>query len=358
MARLVLKKSKAPSSSTRHWNRSPNLGLIALVSILLFTHYGQSNIGSYTSLLNSMEESSYLLAQSATNTATKQTSSFLHGHDKHDGSSDDFDFLMCVKDVLDNLPIGKGRLAARRNPKRLNIVFAHHFDANNGPKKWNAKDRFQPMPQLQKADAGSAKSCVVWEVGAHERAEDSRTLLEQYPDCTYHAFEPIPTFFDNLQRNWKDEPRMHTHNFGIGVKDDVFQVDPNSLHSQSTYIGDYATDRGDDGDVNYNHNNQGGGAGLHAHIKSFEHTVAEAGGQYPTLMHMNCEGCEWELLPSGMDVGFIQRIPIIQIGFHNYGEKEGLGGRAWQLCEIRQRLSQSHRMVKGVPFAWERWIKK
>jgi FkbM family methyltransferase len=250
----------------------------------------------------------------------------------------DSEMLVCLKEVLANLPIGKGRLSHKRNPRNLQISFAHHYDAETNKNKWNANDRFLPMPELE-----TAEHCSVWEVGAFKTADDSQQLLKSYPKCTYHAFEPIKQYYQELEAKWKSEDRVHTHNFGIGGKELVLNIDPASLQNQGTYIGDAPKASQD--------------SSVQVFIKSFDSAIAEADGHVPTLLQMNCEGCEWDFLTDGMEAGFIQKIPIIQVGIHNYGDV-GLGGRVWELCEIHQRLSETHVMVKGVPFAWERWVKK
>lgn len=95
-----------------------------------------------------------------------------------------------------------------------------------------------------------------------------------------------------------------------------------------------------------------------AHIKSFHAAVIDAGGHFPTMLHINCEGCEWDMLPAAKRAGFLDPIEVIQFGTHNYGQV-GLGTRVWQLCEIRQMLSSTHDMVKGgTAFGWERWVKR
>jgi len=50
-------------------------------------------------------------------------------------------------------------------------------------------------------------------------------------------------------------------------------------------------------------------------------------------------------------------IEVLQIGFHNYG-RESLGERGIQLCEIHQLLNRTHFMDEGIPFAWERWVRR
>ena len=72
---------------------------------------------------------------------------------------------------------------------------------------------------------------------------------------------------------------------------------------------------------------------------------------------MNCEGCEWEFLVDAKQHGFLDKVPVIQVGWHNYGDV-GLGARAWQLCEIRHMLSQTHVLTSGLAFGWDRWERK
>eukprot|EP00561_Arcocellulus_cornucervis_P004263 CAMPEP_0185821162 /NCGR_PEP_ID=MMETSP1322-20130828/24781_1 /TAXON_ID=265543 /ORGANISM="Minutocellus polymorphus, Strain RCC2270" /LENGTH=263 /DNA_ID=CAMNT_0028518523 /DNA_START=51 /DNA_END=839 /DNA_ORIENTATION=- len=136
---------------------------------------------------------------------------------------------------------------------------------------------------------------------------------------------------------------MHLHNYGIAEEESEIRVPRSSLQGQSTYIGDISERRNSMGNEEV------------AILKSFKYAVHDAGAK-PTLLHINCEGCEWSLLPGAVRSGFVQDVPVIQVGFHNYGDA-GLGQRAIEYCEIRKQLSRTHKLVDGaVPFAWERWV--
>jgi FkbM family methyltransferase len=180
---------------------------------------------------------------------------------------------------------------------------------------------------------------------AHERASDSRELMKMYGECRYHAFEPIPKFASVLKRNWNGESRMTIHSYGIGKSDTTFSVSDAVLKGQATFI----TNDGND------NNTTGGGANV-AEIKSFDRVLGQI-GSIPTLLHMNCEGCEWEFLVDAKEHGFLDAVPVIQVGWHNYGEV-GLGARVWQLCELRQMLSETHTMTNGLAFGWDRWERR
>ena len=127
----------------------------------------------------------------------------------------------------------------------------------------------------------------------------------------------------------------------------MFSVPKKGLQNQSTFLADFT--KAEDGE------NKGGDSdqSITAFVKSFQYAIQDA-GKKPSLIHMNCEGCEWGLVPEAIESGFFEGIDVIQIGFHNYG-KVGLGQRALEYCEIRRGLSRTHVLDFGVPFAWEQW---
>lgn len=255
-------------------------------------------------------------------------------------TSGDNKMLSCLKTALEQLPIlpVTDPTVQVRNGKNQVVpigsaVWAHHGDAGNW-QMWNKAiaSRSFPLPQLQK------DPCSVWEVGANTVADASRQYMKLYPACQYHAFEPIPDFVQKLQENWKGENRMHIHAYGLADKDGSFLVNPQDLNGESTFIGDSS------------------GGTIKANIKNFNQGLADAGG-IPTLLDVNCEGCEYDFFLQAKQHGFVEKVPVIQIGWHNYGSV-GVGVRAWQLCQVRTQLSETHTMVEGLAFGWDRWVLK
>ena len=240
--------------------------------------------------------------------------------------------LKCLRHVLENeLPM------SRRDVQELNVslsvAFAHHWDAGRA-ELWNEEIRLSPVEEVK------GSNCTIWEVGANVNASDSRRFMSIYPGCDFHAYEPVPTFATQLEDNWRKDPSSHQlniHHYGLGSQTRSFSMREEDVRGESAFI-----DESDSGNIQIQ-------------IKNFAQAVREAKG-IPSLISINCEGCEWALINEGLDDGFFQKVPIIQIGWHNYGEE--LGKRAVQLCEIRERLSISHDFVDGVAFGWERWKKK
>ena len=261
--------------------------------------------------------------------------------------------LACLHNVLSNyLPIGYGRPRLRTTQL---TVFAHLWDSGDHA-KWNAEMRISPdIEELHQANTPDGDGCNVWEVGAHKTAYDSHELLKNYRYCKFHAFEPIPKYYralkEHISMSRKEYVRTNIipYNYGLSSTNATFYVSADNLQEQSTYIGESSTTSATTG---------GGikGDTIVGHIKTFDYAIQDTGGKKPTLLHINCEGCEWEMIPQAISTGFIKDIPIIQIGTHNYG-RVGLGTRVWQYCEIHALLNQTHRMVEGgTPFAWERWV--
>lgn len=238
----------------------------------------------------------------------------------------------CLKDVLNSLPIVSKQ--HRRHPKGL--VRAHHYDAHNLD-KWNADSRLDPFP----ASTLPQSNCTIWEVGAHKQAADSRAMFKQYPQCHFHAFEPVPAYHAELKKRWKHESRMTTHNYGMANQATTLHLASEALAGQSTFVQDA--------------DHKGSQSTIPLKIVAFETAFHDAGG-YPTVLHMNCEGCEWDFLPQA--ASWLENVSVIQIGFHAY-PFEALGERALQYCQIRKVLSRTHDLQPNVvPFGWERWIGK
>ena len=98
-------------------------------------------------------------------------------------------------------------------------------------------------------------------------------------------------------------------------------------------------------------------------IRSFDFELSEIGQLHnceadaviSTLLDINCEGCEYDLLLQAKKHGFIERVSVVLIGWHAYG-KDGVGARAWELCQVRAMLSETHIMWYGLESGWERWV--
>lgn len=144
-------------------------------------------------------------------------------------TNNDGQMLYCLRTILQQqqLPIGTGWKKKAKGQVQLE-VFAHHWDAAN-VHKWNEDIRMAPIPQLT-----NGSSCEIWEVGANTHARDTERFLQQYPTCFYHAYEPIPAFFEQLNKHWSHESRVTPHSYGLGPEDSTFRITASELNGEST----------------------------------------------------------------------------------------------------------------------------
>eukprot|EP00560_Eucampia_antarctica_P002408 CAMPEP_0197833446 /NCGR_PEP_ID=MMETSP1437-20131217/19074_1 /TAXON_ID=49252 ORGANISM="Eucampia antarctica, Strain CCMP1452" /NCGR_SAMPLE_ID=MMETSP1437 /ASSEMBLY_ACC=CAM_ASM_001096 /LENGTH=745 /DNA_ID=CAMNT_0043437515 /DNA_START=131 /DNA_END=2368 /DNA_ORIENTATION=+ len=281
-------------------------------------------------------------------------------------SSTDAKMLSCLKQILLNreLPIipqlsvnSNGTPRTALNGKRkevpfLGAQFAHHGDTGDY-KRWNKSIQMARASHMPQLEHGTEKlPCIVLEIGAHREAKSSQDHIKKYPNCEYHAYEVIPQFAEELKERWKDEPRMHVHPYGLAENDMEIKVHINALNGVSTFVGDLVTSKNLDEKTT-----------VTGQIRAFDFALSEIGQLHnreadaviPTLLDINCEGCEYDLLLEAKKHGFIERVPVVLIGWHAYGE-DGVGARAWQLCQVRAMLSETHEMAYGLGFGWERWV--
>eukprot|EP00979_Chaetoceros_neogracilis_P016062 scaffold6907_cov124-Chaetoceros_neogracile.AAC.1 len=353
------------SSRSRHgapWTSKDLLGLLALAFVSVYAgtgiyssvavYYGDDTKPSNTA--NPVDADTDTDARQQELDETKKRLYELEAKQQQIGI--DKQFLSCLQNVLwKELPIANGKDKGTTK----DVVFAHHGDAGHW-QIWNHHiDKvFKGLTTMDAINRNAAtaeeggenvngsnkvKKCSIWEVGANTAADDSRTLMKLYGNCEYHAFEPVPNFNEQLLEVWKDEKRMKIHQYGIGATEAKFYVTAEDLQGQGTFLMDASG-----GDTSK--------AKIEIEIKTFDTALSQSSG-IPDMVQMNCEGCEWTVLPEAIQHGWLKKVPVIQVGWHSYG-KIGLGARSWQTCEIRQMLEETHTMDYGLAFGWERWLLK
>ncbi len=73
-----------------------------------------------------------------------------------------------------------------------------------------------------------------------------------------------------------------------------------------------------------------------------------------TVLHMNCEGCEYEVLERLIDTHFIKYVRYLQFGTHRPISIQSTITERY--CSLQKKLSNTHRREFGIPWGWERWI--
>jgi FkbM family methyltransferase len=232
--------------------------------------------------------------------------------------------------------------------KATGELMAHHLLAERWD-LWNADNRFDDF------EPALSEEPLIVEVGGNTHAEDSRRFLEIFPRAQIHIYEPIPSYAESLRNVWKDSgPQIHIHEVGLGSVSKVLRLSSDGLNGQGTYIMDPVELAGIEGELERPQD-------LKIHIadakEEMDDHLRRQDGKPVDILHMNCEGCEWEMLTRLMDADMLQYVKMLQVSFHNYSEK-GIGYLLPQYCLIHEHLMRTHDKVFAVPFAWERWSLK
>jgi FkbM family methyltransferase len=246
-------------------------------------------------------------------------------------------FLDCMQDVGRHLPIRKAD----------GELVAHHFLAGR-QEWWNEGIRFDPF------GATLPDAPLILDIGGNTEAADSRQFIKMYPAAEIHIYEPVSPYVEKLRQNWRDElnQRVQVHGVGLGDRDKTIRLPRGDLDGQGTFIMDSKEGQKEDNILLLQV--------VDAKDELRNYFVVDADGhsrQRIDLLHMNCEGCEWEALTRLMETDMFQYIGVLQVSFHNYGAA-GIGDLLPKYCLIREALEQTHKKVDAIPFGWERWVHK
>lgn len=223
----------------------------------------------------------------------------------------------CLENVKKNMPIGKD-----------GNMYAHHWDSGQH-EKWNEKQRWNPMKLTL--------PCKIWYVGANTQGADGVRLQRDY-SCTIDVFEPVPEFFNVLKRNWRKIERSTLHNYGLGARSRI--VKGVSLHGQSTFAME---------------SSGGGKVSGELKIRNVFDVWKDLGSPHIDLLHVNCEGCEWELWETMLHYNIIDHIDIVQFGTHWFKAIKNIQSR---YCNIHANMSKTHDVAFSQAFGWERWTRR
>lgn len=253
------------------------------------------------------------------------------------------EFLTCMNEVGFNLPI---------HTRTCKLV-AHHWDASASFDKWNEDIRFEPFnPPL-------SYEPLIMEVGGYIDAGDSQKFRGMFPLSYLHIYEPIPIYFNSINYYLQHLDNKTVHNHGLGSSTRDLIISTSDIANEATYIMDGAPSSTADADTPSGSPDQGNK--ITVHVVNIEDSLQEILRQHPgrpspviDVLHVNCEGCEWELFEKLTQLDLIREIRYIQISYHNYG-RNGIGGLLARYCIIREQMKRTHSIVKAVPFGWERW---
>lgn len=174
-------------------------------------------------------------------------------------------------------------------------------------------------------DSGS----LVVDVGAF-RGEWAEPIWEKYQP-TIHCFEPAPTACERLAQKFAGNGNVHVHRFGLGGRDSIASL---SLRGPGSSIYGAPTQFGS----------------VEVRIRDVVDVLEELGIDEIDLLKVNIEGGEYDLLDRLEEAGWLPRIRLVLVQFHEWHPKAYRRRR-----KTRRALQRHHEEVWGYPWVWEYW---
>jgi len=213
------------------------------------------------------------------------------------------------------------------------LIVHHHYKAQTG--KWIEKQRFEKL---------NFNNGLIIYIGGNVQAGDAPTLMNLCPNCKLHIFEPIPQFNEQLEKKYKELAETNNwdvtvHKFGLGATNRIIKLPASAIQGVRTDTMAAGSETKD------------GEQYVELPIKTVEEALKDLDGEID-LIHMNCEGCEWEVFENIIDNNIDNRIKQIQWSAHFSEFVENITKR---YCNILEVFKKTRTKVYGQSWSWERW---
>jgi FkbM family methyltransferase len=168
---------------------------------------------------------------------------------------------------------------------------------------------------------------VVFDVGGFE-GQWASDIFARYL-CRVHVFEPMEEAARTIARRFAGNPHVALHQVALGARggtaDLTVDGDSSSLHLP-------------------------GEKRVAVRVVTPEQVFAEQKVDAVTLMKLNIEGAEYDLLDHMIANGLISRIHNIQVQFHRW-----VPDAERRMERIQADLARTHRLTFQYRFIWESW---
>lgn len=172
---------------------------------------------------------------------------------------------------------------------------------------------------------------LVVDAGGFE-GEFAADIVDRF-HCRVDVFEPVGRYAEKLRERFAANSKVHVIQAGIGAEGREEWI--NVAGISSTLFGDES----------------GGQAREKIKIVPVMDYLRDKHGSMVDLMKINIEGGEYELLHALLECPDVMRnIRFLQIQFHDF-----VPDAERMRDEIRERLSETHRLMWDFPFIWESW---
>jgi len=170
---------------------------------------------------------------------------------------------------------------------------------------------------------------VVIDAGAYV-GDYTATLIQRFGAAVY-AFEPNPKAFVRLQQRLGSRRNLHVFEFGLGARDEKRTL---TLQGPGSNIYD----------ASWKHD------ATIVEVRDVAALLDELGLARVDLLKLNIEGGEYDVLERLAETGWLERVGIILVQFHEWIPDAHRRRRA-----VRRSLRRTHSQLWDYPWVWEAW---
>ncbi|CAE7566974.1 CPK2 [Symbiodinium sp. KB8] len=193
-------------------------------------------------------------------------------------------------------------------------------------------------------------------IGAH-RSGDDGLVFQRRHGLQMHLFEPSPTYFQMLRDSLAGAPGFILHNYGLGSKTRRALLRLSGTASRIVNMTQTGADLEEDLEDELD-DEEGDPEGtetvwIRSAAEAIPEVLAEDRTGFVELLHVNCEGCEYDVVQGLSQTGQLFRVGQIQLATHlleytgpasDFQEALSLSLQisVKRYCEMHQTLSLTH----------------
>ena len=212
--------------------------------------------------------------------------------------------------------------------------------------KWSRNDGFWSVDGLRHTAYKNIlnSSSLIIEVGGNTGYDTSKFIELYNPSII--SFEPLIQMSKNLIEKFKTNPKIEIQPFGLGNNKRNLSVELSGTENDGTSIFRKLSA------VKSSNIQQIQLLDIIQVIENIRTTRTKNG--IIDMISINCEGCEFEILPTLIFHNMTQYFRIIQFGTHIGMVPDSL----CIYCHIEQALERTHQVKYHYSMLWEGWILK
>lgn len=174
------------------------------------------------------------------------------------------------------------------------------------------------------------ENSVVFDLGGY-KGEFSKKIYDKF-HCKILIFEPVKSYYDKIEKLFKDNKNVKCFNFGLSGKDEVLKI--NLCEDASSVFKKFDTKNTEI-----------------IKLKSILNFINENKIRKVDLIKINIEGGEYELIESLLENKIISIFNNIQVQFHDFIIKNAKK----RMKNIQKKLAETHQTTFQYEFVWENW---